>query len=73
MIKELIEILFEKMKVIAPINPLSKVFILGVESLFDRFPSFEIYHKLDNSAASATPIEKPRSYYIKIIRNKYAV
>ena len=66
MIKELIELLFEQMKVIAPINPLSKGFILGVEGLFDRFPSLEIYHKLENSSASATPTETQRSYFIKI-------
>jgi hypothetical protein len=73
MIKELIELLFEQMKVIAPINPLSKGFILGVEGLFDRFPSLEIYHKLENSSASASPAETPRSYFIKKIREKYAV
>jgi hypothetical protein len=33
MIKELIKLLFEYIKLIAPINPLSKGYILGVEEI----------------------------------------
>ena len=76
MVNELIELLFEQMKVIAPINPSARGYVLGVEALFDTFPVLEIYHKLapstpgKTSAAASEPIT-PKNFFIQKLRDKY--
>jgi hypothetical protein len=73
MVNELIELLFEQMKVIAPINPSSRGYVLGVEALFDTFPVLEIYHKLapstpgTTSAAASEPIT-PKNFFFKSLK-----
>jgi hypothetical protein len=77
MVNELIELLFEQMKVIAPINPSSRGYVLGVEALFDAFPVLEIHHRLapstssTSSAAALEPIT-PKKFFIQKLKDKYA-
>jgi len=62
------------MKVIAPINPSSRGYVLGVEALFDAFPVLEIHHRLapsTSSAAASEPIT-PKKFFIQKLKDKYA-